>query len=251
MSTNTMDLIAEEATDERTIRILSEEIAQLRTQIGRASEHRFDLEAAIRSSELRVNEQGELLHEVNHRAKNSIQIAVSLLNLQMHATDNEEVRRALASAVRRLGHIATVHMMLNGNLADEQTISFREYLITLSKEMHEALGDDKVEVIVEADELILDTSRAINLALIVSEALTNAMKYAFPGGRPGTIRVECRRDGEQVALTVADDGVGLPEQLRTGSLGMRLIRTLSRGINGTLTVDGAAPGTRIAITFAV
>jgi two-component sensor histidine kinase len=239
-----------ETTDERTIRFLGEEIAQLREQIGRASDDRFDLEAAIRLAESRVSERGELLHEVNHRAKNSIQIAISLLSLQMHATENDEVRRALGSAVRRLGHIATAHMMLNSHSPDQQKISFREYLTTLSSEMHEALGDGKITLSVEADELVLDTQRAINLALIVGEALTNAMKYAFPDGRSGMIKVECRRDAQQAVVTITDDGIGLPEKLRTGSLGMRLIRTLAKGIAGTADIEGSS-GTRIAVTFPV
>jgi two-component sensor histidine kinase len=244
-------LALQETTDERTIRILSDEIAQLRQQIiGQASEHRFDLEAAMRSAELRINERGELLHEVNHRAKNSIQIAISLLSLQMHATANDEVRLALASAVRRLGHVATAHMMLNSHSADEQTIDFREYLITLSQEMHLALGDDKIQLVVESDELVLDTSRAVNLALIVGEALTNAMKYAFPNGRAGTIKVECRHDGGQASMTVTDDGVGLPEKVRPGSLGMRLIETLGKGLSGVSKIDNFN-GTRVVVTFPV
>ena len=182
MSSKPSNRIQSETTDERTIRLLHDEIADLHGQAGRANDREVDLAASLLAAESRLLDSGVMLHEVNHRAKNSIQIAMSLLGLQMHATQSEEVRLELASAIRRLGNIAAAHLMLNSQSPDEQRTSFRAYLTLICTETHQSLGGERIALIVRTDELALDTSRAINLALIASEALTNAMKYAFPMG---------------------------------------------------------------------
>ena len=237
-----------ELTDERTIRLLHEEITDLQGQAGLANDREVGLAASLLAAETRLVDSGVMLHEVNHRAKNSIQIAMSLLGLQMHATKNEETRLELASAIRRLGNIAAAHLMLNSQSPDEQRTSFRAYLTLICTETHQSLGGDRIALAVDTDELALDTSRAINLALIASEALTNAMKYAFPDGRPGTIRVDCHAQGEAARLVIADDGIGFAPTAREGALGLRLVRTLARAIGGEAAIDGT-DGTRIEVSF--
>lgn len=236
-------------TDERTIRLLHDEITDLQGQAGLASDREVRLAASLLAAETRLLDSGVMLHEVNHRAKNSIQIAMSLLGLQMHATKNEETRIELASAIRRLGNIAAAHLMLNSQSPDEQQTAFRAYLTLICTETHQSLGGERITLLVDADELALDTSRAINLALIASEALTNAMKYAFPGGRSGTIRVDCHALGEGAAmLAIADNGVGFAPAAREGALGLRLVRTLAKAIGGQAEIDGSS-GTRIEVRF--
>jgi hypothetical protein len=67
-----------------------------------------------------------------------------------------------------------------------------------------------VALVAEAEAHPLDAERAVPLGLVLNEAVTNALKYAFPGERAGTVRVRFAREGAEFALTVADDGVGLP-----------------------------------------
>ena len=240
--------IPTEPTDERTIRLLHEEIVNLQGQAGLANEREVGLAASLLAAETRLLDSGVMLHEVNHRAKNSIQIAMSLLGLQMHATKSEETRLELANAIRRLGNIAAAHLMLNSQSSDEQRTSFRAYLTLICTETHQSLGGERIKLIVNTDELALDTSRAINLALIASEALTNSMKYAFPGGREGTIRVDCYAEADMAVLSIADDGVGFGPSAREGALGLRLVRTLARAIGGEARIDGSS-GTRIEVRF--
>ena len=248
MSSQASNRVQLETTDERTVRLLQEEITNLQGEAGQASDREVVLAASLLAAENRLIDSGTMLHEVNHRAKNSIQIAMSLLGLQMHATQSEEVRLELASAIRRLGNIAAAHLMLNSQSPDEQRTSFRAYLTLICNETHQSLGGERITLIVRTDELALDTSRAINLALIASEALTNAMKYAFPDGRSGTIRVGCYQEGEEATLTVADDGVGFATTSREGALGLRLVRTLAEAIGGEAEIDGSN-GTRIEVRF--
>ena len=248
MSNQPTDLTLSEGIDERTIRLLQDEIAGLRGQAGLASDREVQLAASLLAAETRLLDSGDMLHEVNHRAKNSIQIAMSLLGLQMHATKSEAVRLELASAIRRLGNIAAAHLMLNSQSPDEQRTSFRAYLTLICTETHQSLGGDRIALIVDTDELALDTSRAINLALIASEALTNSMKYAFPEGRQGTIRVDCHADGQTAVLSITDDGIGFAPSAREGALGLRLVRTLAKAIGGEAQIDGSG-GTRIEVRF--
>jgi len=94
----------------------------------------------------------------------------------------------------------------------------------------------------------LDVDRTINVALIAGEAITNALKHAFPNKRRGTIRVGLHRHGEDVLLSIEDNGVGLPATPRPGSMGMRLIEGMARSLNGTLIIEGDRR-TRIAVRF--
>src|SRR4051794_35090651 len=134
MSSQATDRAPSETIDERTIRLLQEEIAGLQGQAGLANDREVSLAASLLAAETRLLDSGAMLHEVNHRAKNSIQIAMSLLGLQMLATHNEEVRLELAGAIRRLGNIAAAHLMLNSQPSDEQRTSFRTYLTLICTE---------------------------------------------------------------------------------------------------------------------
>ena len=250
MSSQAQTRTPSETIDERTIRLLYDEISELQGQAGQASDREVVLAASLLAAENRLLDSGVMLHEVNHRAKNSIQIAMSLLGLQMHATQNEETRIELASAIRRLGNIAAAHLMLNSQSPGEQRTAFRAYLTLICDETHQSLGGERIALIVDTDELALDTSRAINLALIASEALTNAMKHAFPDGRQGTIRVDCHAVGDAATLTIADDGVGFASSSREGALGLRLVRTMAKAIGGEAEIDGSN-GTRIAVRFSL
>ena len=102
----------------------------------------------------------------------------------------------------------------------------------------EVRGRVKLEVVAEPMALDLDT--AIPVGLILNELITNALKYAFPGGRTGHLRVSLRMEERgRLLLSVADDGVGMPATFEAGqaqSLGLKMIHSLTRQIKGTLEV---------------
>jgi two-component sensor histidine kinase len=228
--------------------LASKEIALLRKRVSNAHERERGLKLVAKASNARSAERGATLHEVNHRAKNSIQIAISLLNLQRHASDDPKVRLALASAVERLSHIARVHSMLYGHTPDQQAIDFGEYLKAFCAELRDALAGDVEVVCDRSDQLTLDSSRSVNLALITSESVTNALKHAFPEGRTGRISVDCRTSKGSGILTIRDDGIGMTEATGGDTMGLKLVRTLVKGLSGKLRIDRAA-GTRLRVTF--
>ena len=114
----------------------------------------------------------------------------------------------------------------------------------------QSVQDHRIDVESDADDITLDVDRAINVALIAGEAISNSLKHAFPAPRRGTIRVGLHRSGDDLVLTTEDNGVGLPAQPRVGAMGMRLIEGMARGLGGALTIDGAKR-TLITVRFPV
>jgi two-component sensor histidine kinase len=230
-------------------RLFGEEITLLRKRVVDSTQRERGLKAAAKASLQRSAERGEMLHEVNHRVKNSIQMAISLLNMQRLASDDPQVRLALANGIERLGHIARVHSMLYMRTPDQQAIDFGEYLKTFCSELRVAVAQDVEVVCPVSDELTLDSSRAVNLALIASEGVTNALKHAFPDAQTGRISVECRRHKGSGILSVQDNGIGMNGKGKD-TMGLKLVRTLAKGINGKLRID-SSEGTRLQVTFPV
>ena len=198
--------------------------------------------------EAQVRERDALLHEVNHRAKNNLQMAMALLQMQQKSDDDPRVQEALRHAAERLGHMASVHEMLYEGDPALQSVDLARYLRRICDAASRGQGDRPVTMVVDAAPLALDPRRAVNLALIAGEAILNAYKYAFPNGRMGTIRVSILRAGATAELVVEDDGVGFPVEPRRGSLGMRLIRALSRAIGAEAAVRGDG-GASVRVAF--
>ncbi len=198
-----------------------------------------------------VETKDMLLHEVNHRVKNSLQLVTALLSLQAAQAGDAELRSNLLEARGRVAVVASMHQRLYSTSAHDR-VDLVGYLRELAAEnvaAHGAQGLVALDFLAD-DELILELTQAVPLALIVGELLTNAFKYAFPGGASGTVCVSLRREDGRVKLVVGDDGVGLPEGfslLKAGSLGMKIVRSLSRQIGANADFEPTTPGTRFVI----
>ena len=138
------------------------------------------------------------------------------------------------------------------------TVGVRGFLDALAADLRPTLlAGRAVALEVEAEEDVqLPAERAVPLGLVVNEAVTNALKHAFPKGRAGTVRVRFAREGGGYALTVADDGIGPSPAPRTeddgaasgGPAGTRLIGALARQLGGTVEWRGP-PGTAVVVSF--
>lgn len=210
-------------------------------------EREHQLLATIASLEAKLAERDALLDEVNHRAKNSLQMAMSLLHMQGESDGDARVQEALGRAAARLGHIATVHEMLYEHAPEDQSVELLGYLVRMRDALADAHQMPDIRVVVSGDHVVLDAQQAIRLALIAGEAVINAYKYAFPAGR-GRIELIGRVTGDRGVLSIADDGVGFAVEARKGSLGMRLIRALARAAGGEAIVTSAR-GTRVTVSF--
>lgn len=193
-----------------------------------------------------LDDKDVLLREVHHRVRNNMQLITALLDMQAHGATEQETRDRLNEAASRIRSIALVQEQLHGT-DTPSGVDLGDYLRSLATAVAGLQGRLAVEV--EADAIPLPLDRAVPIGLIVNELLTNALKHAFPGGRPGTVRVEARREeGGAVTILVADDGIGLAGAMledRPRSLGYRLIRRLATQADATIHLDpGTGPGTR-------
>ncbi len=203
-----------------------------------------------------VDQQELLMQEIHHRVKNNLQIVASLLNLQASRIRQPEARAEFQSARDRVRALATLHRHLYAH-GEVHTINMREFLIELCGQLFQAMGEkagERLQLEIEAPELKMSSDQAVPLALIVTEAVSNAVRYAFPGGRRGRISVHLTADLDHAELEIQDDGVGIPagrvetEAGTRDGIGIRLIRGFARQLGATLEVE-ERDGTRYKVSM--
>lgn len=202
-----------------------------------------------------ANERALLMREVNHRVSNSLQLAVSLLNMKAHAQSNPDVKDALLAASSRVAAIGQVHRRLY-NSTDVQAVALGDYLRLLMDDISRAMEDGSAnQVQFKADEMMTTPDRAVAVGMIVTELVLNARKHAYPDGN-GPIRVDLRRkDDTNAILTVEDEGIGMPSEdvLRTkrGGLGRTIVQAMVSKLDATESRPSMPRGTRFAFDFAL
>ena len=200
-----------------------------------------------------LHEKEILLKEIHHRVKNNLQIISSLLNLQAGKVKDAHTIQALRESQLRVRSMALIHEKLYQSESMAK-IDFGGYVKSLALDLFRSYqrGLGKVELKIEVDEVELELDQAVPCGLILNELMTNALKYAFPEGRSGTLRVELRVEaGQAVSLGVADDGVGMPPEFDLASaktLGLQLVKSLVAQLDGRLDVDHTC-GTAFKVSF--
>jgi PAS domain S-box-containing protein len=190
-----------------------------------------------------------LVKEVHHRVKNSLMMVVSFLRLQAHKVPDITLRQHFEGACHRVATVARMHERLY-RMEKVEAVEFGDLLRELCADIAQTnpmVDGATLEVAAEAMELATDC--ALPLALVTNELVTNAIKHAFRGGRAGRVHVRFGPIGGGWELSVADDGVGLPDGFdpqTTGSLGMRLVTSLSEQIGARLSINGTS-GTTVTL----
>jgi two-component system, sensor histidine kinase PdtaS len=213
-----------------------EDLARAHVEVA-ASEHEKDL----------------LLEEMTHRTKNDLTMVTSLIRLQARSIADESAKAALNSAADRIRVLGSVNTRL-GRKAREVVVDSAVFLTGLCDDLGAALtGVRPLALRVQAESHTISHSRAVAVGLVVNELVTNAIKYAFPGEREGTIQVTFHRAGDEFCLTVEDDGVGAGDgdQLPPGGIGQRLVRALTLQLGGRFEATPRVPGTRCLMQFPV
>jgi PAS domain S-box-containing protein len=191
-----------------------------------------------------------LTTEISHRIKNNLQLIVGLIAYEARSMAQPYVQGYIAMQAR-IGAIAQLYDLISQS-SDGQTVAVDAYLREIAKTMSASLlgntSDIKIEV--EAEALYIDSDRAVPFGLLVNELATNAIKHAFPHGT-GRVVLSVKQVGEQIELTVADDGVGttkkdwvkLPEKR-----GSNYVAIFVRQLGGTVVPSGSeATGTIVRI----
>ncbi|MFO1061735.1 MAG: histidine kinase dimerization/phosphoacceptor domain -containing protein [Dongiaceae bacterium] len=206
----------------------------------------------MRESELRQSlaQKDILLREIHHRVKNNLQLITSLLNLHARTLGPSPGRRAIGEVQTRIRALALVHRHLYQN-DDLQLVELQPLLIELCEMLQgaSAVSSERVRVSVEIGREAVAAEKAVPIALLVTEAITNAFEHAFPGDRSGRIAISVRRlDEPGVALlSIADDGIGMPSDAGAApGIGLALIAALARQAGGAAARSGP-PGTTLSL----
>jgi two-component sensor histidine kinase len=206
-------------------------------------------EDEIKSS---LKEKEVLLQEVHHRVKNNMQIISSLLNLQKQYVDDEKAVTVLMESQNRVKSMAMIHEKLYQS-EDLIHIEISDYVESLVKGLFYsyAIEIGVITPILEIERVTLNMETAVPLGLIISELVSNSLKYGFPEGRKGKIWVYLNKNDDKYMLTVGDNGVGFPEEFdykNTETLGLQLVNNLVDQLDGEITID-TRDGTLFEIRF--
>jgi two-component sensor histidine kinase len=225
----------------------SHALATLRLQQAKA-----EAEEALKASNERLQ---TLLHEVNHRVANSLQIVSNMVGMQARLVPDGAAREALADTERRVLAIAQVHRRLYAS-DDVQSVAMDEYLAALVAQLKETWSSEQAprEIRLTAEAVKLHAEKAMSLGVIVSELVSNACKYAYGDEEAGEIRVDFRRAGEEAfRLSVEDDGCGFDQSAEpqgTG-LGSRLISAMAKALATKVDYMPAPRGVRATLEAAI
>ena len=195
--------------------------------------------------EAALAQKDALLHEVDHRVKNNLQLIASLILLQSRRTADEASRQALKAVLERVTAVATVHRRLFQG--DPLRFDVADFVRDLVGDLAAAAGRDDLEIRLELDEVALPAASAAAFALVINELLGNALKHAFPVGRGGRITVGLGNLGTTCVLTVADNGAGMGG--RPPAFGSTIVKLLSQQLHADLDIADAQPGVRTTVTI--
>ncbi|MBI2263018.1 MAG: ATP-binding protein [Caulobacterales bacterium] len=194
-----------------------------------------------------------MLREVNHRVGNSLQLVSSFMSLQLRDLADEGAREALRQAQARIEAVAHVHRRLYTS-DDVTSVAMDEYLEGLVAELGKSLapGAGSPTLTLKAAPLNVSTDQAVSIGVIVTELVTNAVKYAYGAGQAGEIRVILEPDARRgrALLTVEDDGPGLGGgQPRGTGLGGKIISAMASGLRSAVEYDASHAGVRARLAF--
>ncbi|WP_318784584.1 histidine kinase dimerization/phosphoacceptor domain -containing protein [Methylobacterium flocculans] len=220
--------------------------AQMRTQTEK--EH-FEREVAHRTRELSeaLAAKTMLVHEVDHRVKNNLQMVASLLTLQTRTISDPTARDAMKSMLSRVEALGTVHKRLYQS-HDVQRFDVAEFARELASDLVRGSGRSGISLHLDLESVEVPVEKAPPVALMMNELITNALKHAFPGDRPGRLSITVQPDGSTFGIRIVDDGIGMPrEVVGSRSFGKRLIESLARQLNASIAWQPADPGTLVDI----
>jgi two-component sensor histidine kinase len=218
-----------------------------RSRLERA---KAEAEAELRASNARLE---AMLSEVNHRVANSLQLVSAMIGLQKGVMTDERAREALEDTQRRIRAIAQVHRRLY-TANDVEQVDLRDYLGALIEELGESWSSDACPrtLTLIAEPIRVKTDRAVSIGVIVTELVTNACKYAYPGVA-GEVRISVAQGDGHCLLAVEDDGCGMAaDQKPQGTgLGAKLIRAMAQSLQTVVEYDPAHAGVRAVMRVPV
>ena len=201
-----------------------------------------------------LREKEVLLKEIHHRVKNNLAVISSLFYLQSTYTEDERLKEIFQESQDRVRSMALVHESLYGS-ENLSVVDFAEYAKNLTSQLIRSYGltPGKIRLVEDLETMLMNIELAVPCGLILNEIVTNSVKHAFNGVDHGEIRLSLKRKGaDDCELSVADNGAGLPRDFDVAgspTLGLRLVRSLTRQVSGQFEMEAASPGTRARLTL--
>jgi PAS domain S-box-containing protein len=215
---------------------------------------REKLEAAVeaRTADLTqaLQQKTALLHEVDHRVKNNLQLISSLLLLQNRRVTDPAVKNSLRGMLERVSAIATVHRRLFQS-DDVERFDVSAFVRDLVSDMVGSTRRDDITVRLDLERVDIAASKAAPLALVISELFSNALRHAFPEGRGGEIFVGITRNNGDFRIEITDDGVGQENSATSGGFGLTIVQLLCQQLKAKSETTPAEPGTRVVVLLPV
>jgi two-component sensor histidine kinase len=185
-----------------------------------------------------------LIKEIHHRVKNNLQVVASLLYLQSTRIDDAKIMQMFEESSNRVKSISLIHEKLYKERLQPQNengdVDFGEYVRDLTDALFVSYGVDRksIRLVLDTSNAFLSLDSAVPCGLIVNELVSNSLKYAFPSGRTGEIRIHLYGDVDgRTTLIVSDNGVGLPPDTdldNSSSLGLRLVKMLAQQLGAEI-----------------
>ncbi|MBO0764940.1 MAG: sensor histidine kinase [Hyphomicrobiaceae bacterium] len=219
--------------------------------LARLAQELIAADQAAHVLELSERANSVLLRELAHRVANNFAAVASLIRRKADQVGDPNARSVLNEAVEQVMVLARVHGRLRRE-SDEVCLDSKAFIQELCEDLQVLIARGQpLSIRCSAVSRRLSVAEAIPLGLIVNELVTNAVKYAFPDGRPGTVRVTLEEEaGDRLYLSVEDDGVGLGSGRSQGSgLGLDLVRALAQQLGGKLEVRPASQGGLFRLEF--
>jgi two-component sensor histidine kinase len=188
------------------------------------------------------------LKEVHHRVKNNLHTIICLLESQAMYLEKDALQ-AIEKSQHRIYAMSLIHQKLYQN-EDLQVIDMSIYLEEFIGYLKDSFDTNNIEFIIKVEPVQLNLQQAIPVALIINEGVTNAIKYAFGNEADSKIWISMSETDTTVKLTITDNGRGfeLTEENERKSLGMQLIKGLSKELKGTALIE-TKDGTKLSIAF--
>lgn len=210
-------------------------------------------EIALKNDSLEkvIKEKEWLLREIHHRVKNNLHMVVGLLVSQTEFLKGKEAVDAISESQRRVEAMAMIHQKLyqSENLS---MIDMPSYIDELTSYLKDSFNNESIRFALDIEKIQFPISHSIPVGLILNEAITNALKYAFPDHRKGVIKIILKKyNPDSFLLTIWDNGIGLPADFdlqNTNTLGLRLLQGLSDDIQASIAIT-TDNGTKITIDF--
>jgi PAS domain S-box-containing protein len=218
----------------------------------RDAQERLEAEDRTRTGILQatIDQKTALLHEVEHRVKNNLQVISSLVLLNARRIRDGGTQQALYNLSERISALSTVHRLLY-SAGDVSRFDLRSFVTELSTDLMETLPRGQVELAIRVDPTLMPAAKAAPFSLLLNEIVGNAAKHAFPERRKGRVSIGITRDEQNLHILVADDGVGFDRALLERGFGKLLIDMLVRQLRGTVAWTDAGPGTHVDVVLPI